>query len=336
MAAGGALDVRSQLRIRGGTAAGAGAGDAAADDGEYMLYHEGDGARPMRLYVRNARSARPSEFLTLGAGAESNFSFFPAGGSAASSVAGGGVRTRFSRVRVDPWSLLVKTDDYTFATTDGAPLEMTYWNGARRVTFAAVPYATARDSLGERMPRGRGPRRPCRAAASARRVDLSGTGFGVRVDGSRDGVPRVGRRGAASIRPREGRSARRRAVAGGAARGRRLRRAALPGARRHGDEAAGGPMDAEAATAAGSCRWCCCRTAGSDGDAAWRTRERVGVAGHRVFRAAVDRPVPAVVGGGGDLGRRDSQPKRGFPAGTRTRVCRVRADYPDHLTTWED
>ena len=183
-----ALDVRSQLRIRGGTAAGASAGGAAADDGEYMLYHEGDGARPMRLYVRNARSARPSEFLTLGAGAESNFSFFPAGGSAASSVAGGGVRTRFSRVRVDPWSLLVKTDDYTFATTDGAPLEMTYWNGARRVTFAAVPYATARDSLGSGCRAERGSRAgpvalPHRHGEAL--IDLSGTGFGVRVDGFR-------------------------------------------------------------------------------------------------------------------------------------------------------
>ena len=63
-----------------------------------------------------------------------------------------GLRTTFSRVRLDPWQLIVKTDDYTFASSEGGPLALTYWNGTRRAEFHDVPFATARDSQHHEFP----------------------------------------------------------------------------------------------------------------------------------------------------------------------------------------
>eukprot|EP01052_Picozoa_sp_SAG31_P045350 SAG31_NODE_8242_length_1491_cov_1.010776_3_plen_65_part_00 len=54
---------------------------------------------------------------------------------------GSDVRTQFSKLRINPRTLMVKTDDYTFAQTAGH-LVQTYWNGQRRVlcvlAFAVV------------------------------------------------------------------------------------------------------------------------------------------------------------------------------------------------------
>ena len=154
-------------------------------DAEYTIYHHGKRSRPLRIFCHNVLSSRPTEFLTLPAGPAFNFSYIPARGTLkpvqseptpAASVPTH-VATRFTKLRLCPWLLLAKTDDYTYSNSEsrrGGPLCQTYWNGARTLTFSEVPYATARNSA----PGITGP--PGNGCAS---IDLSHTDFGVRLDG---------------------------------------------------------------------------------------------------------------------------------------------------------
>lgn len=138
-------------------------------DGEYEIWRHGDRSiPPMRLYCRNVLSRCPTEFVTLPTpadGVDANWSIFPSGGAAA----GSDVRTVFKKLRINPRSLMTKTDDYTFASTEGGLLQ-TYWNGQRRVRFTEVPFATARSAAASGV---------CGAAS----IDLSATGFCVDVGG---------------------------------------------------------------------------------------------------------------------------------------------------------
>lgn len=138
-------------------------------DGEYEIWRHGDRSiPPMRLYCRNVLSLCPTEFVTLPTpadGVDANWSIFPSGGAAA----GSDVRTVFKKLRINPRSLMTKTDDYTFASTEGDLLQ-TYWNGQRRVRFTEVPFATARSAAASGV---------CGAAS----IDLSATGFCVDVGG---------------------------------------------------------------------------------------------------------------------------------------------------------
>jgi len=155
-------------------------------DGDYELFHRGVGPR-MTVYCHNVVSAKPTEFITLVNCGETNYSHAPSGGS----CYGDDVRTKFSKVRISPWTLIVKTDDYTFAETTGGPLTQSYWNGERIVTLDRVPYATARDSLGNWWPSdhfeatlddlaavGDWPQLPDGRGGNAM-IDLRGTTFGI-------------------------------------------------------------------------------------------------------------------------------------------------------------
>ena len=76
------------------------------------------------------------------------------------------IRTEFSKIRINPRNLMVKTDDYTFATTsmlgergailvpiedaiedDGTMLCQRYWNNQKIIYFDKVPFMTARNSI---------------------------------------------------------------------------------------------------------------------------------------------------------------------------------------------
>jgi len=118
-------------------------GGESLHDGDYEIFQRGVGPS-MTIYCHNVVSERPTEFLTLSNGGETKYSHSPEGGS----CYGSDVLTKFSKLRINPWTLKVKTDDYTFAKTSGGPLTQSYWNGARNITLIDVPYATARDSLG--------------------------------------------------------------------------------------------------------------------------------------------------------------------------------------------
>ena len=178
-----ARDVAVKLRLQGAGVVQAGQGGVAAGswDGEYEVWPHGErGQAPMLLYVHNALTAKPTEFVSLpeDEGRQGNFSFFPAGGTARTPQGQPPyVATRFAKLRVCPWTLRAKTDDLTFATTDGASsLSYRYWNGERAATFTEVPFATARDVCGHSntemlLTTGAG-RGTCG-------IDLRGTGFGV-------------------------------------------------------------------------------------------------------------------------------------------------------------
>jgi hypothetical protein len=134
---------------------------------------------PPPQYCHNVLSSRPTEFLTLPAGSSTNFSFLPSGGSISSRPEHNHLATRFTKLRVCPWLLVVKTDDYSFSSSQsrrGGTLIQSYWNGERVVAFNDVPYATARNSNGP-MSGGH--------LDGFAAIDLQGTEFGVRFDGFR-------------------------------------------------------------------------------------------------------------------------------------------------------
>ena len=82
---------------------------------------------------------------------------------------------------------MTKTDDYTFASTEGALLQ-TYWNGRRRVEFTDVPFATARDATsagGAVHDFRRGTAHPLLLTSDRigmAQLDFAGSGFGVKYD----------------------------------------------------------------------------------------------------------------------------------------------------------
>ena len=156
-----AHDISIRLRLAGVT-------PGTECDGEYELYHHGDPRSPLRVYCHNVLSEKPTEFITLHSAA--NWSAMPAGGS----CSGSAVKTTFEKLRFDPATLTVKTDDYTFATTVGGPLSQRYWNGQRTLVMDQVPYATARDSNG-------GSTRYISDRCGAAQLDLRGTGLAVGV-----------------------------------------------------------------------------------------------------------------------------------------------------------
>ena len=159
-----AVDVKVKLQMEDAER------EEASADGEYRIWPQGDRSLPpVTLYCHNVLGARPTEFITLAEGSP-NLSYFPSGGAAR----GSSVVTSFTRLRVCPWLLMVKTDDYTFATSGGA-LRQVYWNGQRRLDVTEVPYATARDAAGHAPPRAIRPS-PNRGQAQ---IDLRGTGFAV-------------------------------------------------------------------------------------------------------------------------------------------------------------
>ena len=173
-----ARDVGLKLRLDGGDGSGGDAGD-----GEYEIWRDGDLSRPaMLLHCHNVLSSRPTEYVSLPE--RGNYSFFPRGGTATVDLPdehrhAGLVATRFAKLRLCPWTLLAKTDDVTFATTDGGPLRYAYWNGARHARFECVPYATARDVRGH-TGLAHLLERPS-AMRGAAGINLRGTGFGVDI-----------------------------------------------------------------------------------------------------------------------------------------------------------
>ena len=48
-------------------------------------------------------------------------------------------RAKLARLRVDPWTLRAKTDDYAGARTVGGPIAQRYWNGRAELALRALP-----------------------------------------------------------------------------------------------------------------------------------------------------------------------------------------------------
>jgi hypothetical protein len=104
----------------------------AAADGEYVLYVNGDAAKPWTAWCRNM-AGTPAEYLSLpSTGPSVNYSQYTAG---VNNGGGTNVRTLFTKVRIDPTTLRVSTGDQTFSTSSGL-----LWHGDAVTSMA---YAAA-------------------------------------------------------------------------------------------------------------------------------------------------------------------------------------------------
>lgn len=134
------------------------AANPGAPNGNYVLHIGHDPARPWTAYCHNMATA-PAEYLSLqNLGPGANFSQYTAGGA----VSGTSVRTRYSKIRIDPATLLVDISDQTFSISSG---QLTH--GSETVT--SMPFGVAMS---------------CDATDSGvGNIDLTGTPFAVATDG---------------------------------------------------------------------------------------------------------------------------------------------------------
>jgi len=101
-----------------------------AQDGSYTLYVNGNASQPWTAYCHNMANG-PADYLTLPSttGTSINFSQYTARRDRSGDT---DVRTVYSKVRIDPFTLRVNTADQTFATSTGrlshgeAVISMTY------------------------------------------------------------------------------------------------------------------------------------------------------------------------------------------------------------------
>jgi hypothetical protein len=132
-------------------------GNPFAPDGDYTI--EPRPGMVFTVYCHNMAAWAPAEYLTLvNTGGDSNFGQYTAGGASP----GTDVRTSFTRIRLDPATLLVDIGDLTFATSTG---QVMHANGG---PVAAAPYGVALDCAGGGSQTG------------IANIDLTGTPFAVK------------------------------------------------------------------------------------------------------------------------------------------------------------
>lgn len=129
-------------------------------DGEYTI-EPVEGVQ-FQVYCKDIAFA-PKEYITLkNVGGDYNFSEYAAGRFAYGTT----VRTSFTKLRIDPRSLLVDIDDLTFATSTGAINQ----GSPTGLLITSMPYAVAMDCQSFRWRVGRA------------NIDLTGTPFEVNAD----------------------------------------------------------------------------------------------------------------------------------------------------------
>lgn len=132
-----------------------------AGDGNYTIV----AGRAFTVYC-NDMAGTPKEYLSLvNTAPTANFSQYTAGGAAP----GADVRTSYTKVRLDPATLQVDTNDQTFATSTGFLVHPLF------TPVNSMPYGSAMDCQGFGSSTGIG------------NVDLSGTPFTVASTFSIDG-----------------------------------------------------------------------------------------------------------------------------------------------------
>lgn len=127
------------------------------NDGEYLLYLDGDATKPWIAYCADLATAFPKEYLTLHRSLDANFAQYTVGGA----VSGTNVRTRYSKLRIDPVNRTVDPTDRRFSTSTGA-------TSINSMPITSVDYGTAAS---------------CDYLASGiANIDLQFTGFAVARD----------------------------------------------------------------------------------------------------------------------------------------------------------
>lgn len=134
-----------------------------AANSDVTLYVGRDPAKPWSAHC----GAAGETYLPLPAGAANNFSSYPDTGCAAISTgASSPVKTTWTRVRIDPATLVVTTNDYAGATSTGSTHEVS-GNGTVDLTYVKMPFAAGRicdDQSPEK---------------TVAKVDLTGTSFHI-------------------------------------------------------------------------------------------------------------------------------------------------------------
>lgn len=135
----------------------------AAANSDVTLYVGNDPAKPWTARC----GANGETYLPLPAGTANNFSSYPLQNCASAAGGGGGaVRTTWTRVRIDPVSLVVTTNDYAGATSTGGTHEVS-GNGTIDYTYVKMPFATGRTCDNDNPP------------TTVAKVDLTGTKFRI-------------------------------------------------------------------------------------------------------------------------------------------------------------
>ena len=123
----------------------------------------------------NGTGSAPREYLTLPAGASLNFAEYLCGDECRSSQPDDStVHTTFSKIRINPCTLFVDIEDYTFATSTGRVTHVDSGNGAVTV-YTRQPFGTAGSCEGGQ---GSGPGGEGGPTGKAN-VDVRGTPFAV-------------------------------------------------------------------------------------------------------------------------------------------------------------
>lgn len=157
-----------------------------AGNGTYRLHIGHDPAKPWWAFCHNMATS-PAEYLSLQyVGTDQNFSQYTAGGA----VSGTDVRTRYTKVRVDPATLLVDISDQTFSTSSGSiahgsetVTSMPYGvgmscdatdSGLANIDLRGTPFAVA---TGEFLQGGTANSGSSTYSSDNRVVDITGGGF---------------------------------------------------------------------------------------------------------------------------------------------------------------
>lgn len=127
------------------------------------LYAGRDPAKPWSAHCGSAGET----YLVLAAGPAANWSAYPSGGCA-NALGPAWVRTGWSRVRIDPATFVVTTNDFAGATSFGDTHEVS-GDGAIDFHYRSMPFATGRSCKED-------------DTAVVARVDLSQTPFRVAND----------------------------------------------------------------------------------------------------------------------------------------------------------
>ena len=150
------------------------AADPSATDGTYTLYVARNLRKPWTAHCRDMRGRTPKEYIPLMmVGLRFNFSQYTAGGASP----GTDVRTSYSRIRIDPKTLLVDVSDQTFSASSG---QLTNSGGP---VVTSMSYAAAMDCA----PQGWG------VPTGVGNIDLRGTPFAVRPGIFGQGPPSAGK-----------------------------------------------------------------------------------------------------------------------------------------------
>ena len=125
-------------------------------DGSFMIYLDGDPTKPWVVYCGDL-AGQPKEYLQLAkVGPDKNFSQYTVDGM----NPGTNVRTNYTRLRIDPKTLIVDVDDQAYSTSSG----MFDFSGTH---VTSMPFAAAMNCTNPVVATGIG------------NIDLQGTVFAV-------------------------------------------------------------------------------------------------------------------------------------------------------------